>query len=314
MVMGTRTLIIANPAAAGGRVGGAWDRICSGLKESYGTGFDVEMTRRRGHATELARQALRAGYEMVVALGGDGTINEVMNGFFEGRSPLNPDAVLGLLPIGTGNDLAMGLGIPRDLNLAAQTLSRGRTRRLDVGKASVTRPADGSEVRYFLNVADFGAGGAVADRVNRTTKVLGAQAAFLWGVLATMVLYKNPTVAFSVDGDEESEAVLNDVIVANGSYFGGGLKPAPHAQMDDGLFDIVTLGDIGFMESVWNLPRLRRGTHLTHPKVKLSRGKTVLARSRNEVLVEADGELIGSLPASFEVIPQAIRVRCPNPE
>ena len=182
-----------------------------------------------------------------------------------------------------------------------------------MGKASVSRPADGSEVRYFLNVADFGSGGAVADRVNRTTKVLGAQAAFLWGVLATMVSYKNPTIAFSIDGDEERVAVLNDFIVANGSYFGSGLKPAPHAQMDDGLFDIGTLGDIGFMESVWNLSRLRRGTHLTHPKVKLRRGKTVLARSHEQVLVEADGELIGSLPGSFKVIPQAIVVRCPNP-
>ena len=304
-----KTLLIANPASANGRVGRHWDRIYSQIKGNYRGPFDLEMTERSGHATELTRGAIEAGYELVVALGGDGTINEVVNGFF--REPVAPaaDTVLGLLPLGTGNDLVRTLGIPKEVSLAVQALNVAGMRRVDVGRAEVSAFEGPPEVRYFLNIADFGSGGAIAERVNRTTKVFGPQISFWWGIMSAMISYKNPTITFSVDGDRGQEAVINDFIVANGKYFAGGLKPAPDARMDDGLFDIVTLGDLGFIESLLNLPRLKRGTHFTHPKAQLRRGKKVIARANCEVLVEADGEVIGCLPATFEIIPQALSIK-----
>ena len=267
------------------------------------------MTQRSGHATELSREAIKAGYELVVALGGDGTVNEVINGFFEGSEALDTEVALGPLTMGTGNDLGRTLGIPKEFSLAVRALNKEGVQHVDVGKVSVSGLEGPSEVRYFLNIADFGAGGAIADRVNRTTKVFGPQLSYWWGIISAMIPYKNPIITFSVDGKMEQEAIINDFIIANGRYFGGGLKPAPDARMDDGLFDIVTLGDIGFVESLLNLPRLKRGTHLTHPKTRFCRGKRVVARANKSVLVEADGEVVGYLPATFDIISRALRVK-----
>ena len=304
-----KTLIIANPASANGKVGRRWARIYSQIKGNYEGSFDVEMTQRPGHATELSREAIKAGYELVVALGGDGTANEVVNGFFSGSEPFDTDAVLGFLPLGTGNDLGKTLGIPKQFPQAVKALGTTGARHVDVGKVTKSRVGHPAQVRHFLNSADFGAGGAVAERVNRTSKVLGPQLSYLWGIISTLTTYKNPAITFSVDEDPEQRAIINDFIVANGKYFGGGLKPAPDARMDDGLFDIVTLGDIGFLESLWNLPRLKRGTHLDHPKTQFRRGRRVVAQADERVLIEADGEVVGSLPATFEIIPGALLVK-----
>ena len=311
-----KTMIIANPASANGRTGRNWDRIYPRMKENFRGSFDVEMTQHRGHATELSRYAIKSGYELVVALGGDGTVNEVLNGFFGETGPINTDAAFGFLPLGTGNDLCRNLGIPGELSAALRALGEGIARRVDVGKVVASEhlgtslgSPEPTEARYFLNVADFGSGGAIADRMNRTSKALGAQASLLWGIVSTLASYKNPTVTFSVDDEEEQVSTMNDFIVANGRYFGAGLKAAPDAWMDDGLFDIVMLGDFRFVETMLNLPRLKRGTHLTHPKVKSRRGKRVTARASSPVLVEADGEVMGALPAAFEIMPQALLVK-----
>ncbi len=304
-----KTIVIVNPASANGRVGREWDRIHRQIKENYDCTFEVEMTQHPGHAVDLSQEAVKAGYRLVVALGGDGMINEVLNGLFRERESLREDVVLGLLPLGTSNDLRRTLGIPKKLPLAVQTLNKAEVRLVDVGKVTTSNLEGVPEVRCFLNVADFGSGGAIADRVNRTTKRFGAQLSIYWGIISTMISFENPTITFSIDGGGEQTAVINDFILANARYFGGGLKPAPDAQMDDGLFDIITLGDIGFVESLINLPRLKKGTHLTHKKARFYRGKRVVARANTRVMIQTDGEVIGALPATFEIIPQALKVK-----
>ena len=307
-----RTFIIANPASGNGRVGRDWARIFPQIKGIYGGDFDVKMTEGPGHGTDLATEAVEEGYELVVALGGDGTVNEVVNGLLGPSGVPNQATVLGILPVGTGNDLARALGIPREFPRAVEALNTDGVRRVDVGRVVLSSHDAPSPVRYFLNSANFGSGGAIVDRVNKTPKVLGPQLSYLWGIISTMITYDNPIISYSIDDEDEGSATINDFIIANGKYFGGGLKPAPDAQMDDGLFDVVILGDIGFLECLMNLPRLKRGTHLEHPKVKVRRGQRIMARANVPVQIEADGDLVGCLPATFEIIPRALWVKQPN--
>ena len=279
------------------------------IQDNYRGPFDVELTLHRGHATELSRNAVEAGYETVVAVGGDGTFNEVLNGLIGDPPGSCPDTALGLLPLGTGNDFVRTLGVPRQFDRAVRSLNRDETTLIDVGRVRASGPGGAPAVRYFMNVADVGSGGAVAAKLNSTTKVFGPQVSTMWAIVSTIVRFKNPTITFSIDDGVEERAVINDLVLANAMYFGGGLKPAPDARIDDGLLDVVTLGDFGFLESLMNLPRLKRGTHLTHPKVRSYRSKKIHARADEEVLVEVDGEVLGSLPATFEILPRALRIK-----
>ena len=158
-------------------------------------------------------------------------------------------------------------------------------------------------------MAEFGVGADVVDRVNRTTKRFGGTVSFTWGILRTIPFYRNKKVFYSIDKAAETEARINNLVVANGRFYGAGLKPAPEAEIDDGLFDISIIGDMGLLESVSNLGKLRDGTYLEHPKVTHQRGTNVSARCPERVLIEADGEVVGKLPATFELLPGAITVR-----
>jgi YegS/Rv2252/BmrU family lipid kinase len=306
----SKVIFIVNPAAANGRIGADWQSIESAIKEHYTTAFDFEFTSKRMDAVDIARSAIRSGYDVIVSVGGDGTANEVMNGFFDGDSPVSEEARLGLLSLGTGSDLVKTLGLPRNLRSYLRTLNEGRTKRVDVVKSTFSLESGGRASRYFLNVGEFGSGGAVVEKVNRTTKAFGGRVSFLWGIFSTLPFYRNKWITFKVDDGEEVTALLNNFIVANGRYFGGGLKPAPEALMDDGFVDIVTMGDIHFREVLLNIKKLMDGTHLTNPKVKLVRGKRVVASSEEKVLIDEDGEMVGVLPAEFEVHPKALKLIC----
>jgi YegS/Rv2252/BmrU family lipid kinase len=306
----TKAFFVVNPVAASGRIKREWPSILRTIEAEYSPAVDFEFTKAPGGATALARHALKAGYDVVASVGGDGTLNEVVNGFFEDDSPVNPSASLGLVSLGTGSDFVKTLGIPRNLRSYVATLKQGKARPIDTVRSVVTA-ADGSRlVRHFINVGEFGSGGAVVEKVNRTTKAFGGRVSFLWGIFTTLPGYKNRRITYSVDGAQERTEVLNNFVVANGRFFGGGLNPAPDALLDDGLMDIVTLGDLRFREVLFNIGKLRDGTYLSNPKVKLVRGKRIVARSEEKVLIDEDGEMVGGLPAEFEVVPQSISVIC----
>lgn len=304
-----RAFIVANPKAKNGKVEKEWPALEQAIKEEYQGEFHVEFTTAPLHAITLTRQALREGYELIVALGGDGLINEVVNGFFDGGRPVNPQAILGILPFATGADFVKTVGISRTFRDAVKRLNGFSARLCDVGLIS-SEGLDGRQiVRYFINVAECGVGAEVVDRVNRTTKMFGGRASFTWSILRTMPFYRNKTMFYAVDKGQETEACINNLIVANGRFFGAGLQPAPEAQIDDGLFDVAVIGDIGFLKGSRNLGKLRDGTYLKLPYVSFRRGKSVSARCAERVLIEADGEVIGKLPAAFDLIPGAIRIR-----
>jgi YegS/Rv2252/BmrU family lipid kinase len=303
-----KSVLIVNPRSANGKTGKNWTRIEQEVRRGLKTDLDVRFTERQGHATILTSEAIKEGYERVVAVGGDGTINEVMNGFFEKEKPLNPNAAMAVMSIGTGSDFVKTLEFPTTPFEAAERVRLGKVWAIDLGRCTFTGPGGEQGSRFFINIADFGSGGAVVDKVNRTTKLFGGQISFLWGILTTLPTYKNRLTKYQIDDGPEEEKVLNTFVVANGRYYGGGLKPAPDAQLDDALFDIVSIGDIGFLEAVSSLGKFRKGTYLEIPKVTFSRGKTVVASSEETQLVEMEGEVVGRLPARFEMFPKAMKI------
>ncbi len=298
---------IVNPAAGRGGARKAWPGIAKLLKSAR-VKYSVDFSRGPGHATQLTREALKSDFQDIIAVGGDGTVNEVINGFFEGDRPIRTDARLGIIPRGTGIDLIRTLPVPNDPRRAVETILDGKTRPFDVGKLTCLSRDGKPLVRYFMNIADLGYGGALIDRVNGFTKFMGSFLSYFVGLLYTLTFYKNEHIRFQIDEEPEEEGVFSAIIAANGQYFGGGMWIAPEARADDGLLEFVLIGDVNKLEVLGNLVRLYRGTLHKHPKVIYRRGKKLRTWSEREVLLDADGELPGKLPATFEILPKAVNV------
>ena len=242
---------------------------------------------------------------MLVVVGGDGTVNEVVNGI-AGRE----DVELAVIPRGTGWDFVRTYGIPRRLEDAVAVALRGRTRVIDLGRA-LYRSWDGSDGEsLFANIASAGMSGAIAKRSNESSKALGGKASYLWATLAVFSRWRSDEVRVTVDG-EERRGRMHDVVVANGRYFGGGMKICPEAEPDDGLFDVLLIGDLTKRDLLLTLPKTYRGKHLPHPKAEVLRGAVVELETPEPLPVELDGEQPGTTPARFEVVPQALRLRVP---
>lgn len=305
------SLVIVNPASAGGRTGRRWPEVAASLRAA-GLDFDVALTAAGGDAEVLSRQALRDGRGLVVAAGGDGTINEVVNGFFEVGRPIQTGARLGVLPMGTGGDLRRTLGHPLDADQAAAVLCAGNTRAIDAGRITCTGFSDGTVIRHFVNIADAGIGGDVVDRVNRGRRLVNGEVTFLLASIRTLLTWRNRPVRVVIDG-RARELVAQQVVVANCQYFGGGMRVAPRAVPDDGLLDVVIAGDLGPWENVRGLRRIREGTHLDAGSPKISHALAERVEISSPVLtrVNADGEQPGVLPAVIEVQPGALRVVSP---
>lgn len=313
--MSTLPLIIVNPASAGGATGDAWPGLASELARHFGP-FKCALTERRGEAAQIAEREARAGRGLVVACGGDGTVSEVANGILRSGA----DAVLGLLPSGTGGDFRRTLNIPLRASEAARILRGGQTRRMDAGRVSFMNDAGEEESRYFVNVASFGMGGDVIERVKESSwlsagasRLLGGRLTFAAAAIQTAALFEKPAVHIRLDEGRESRIVVTNFCVANARYFGGGMKIAPEANLSDGLFDVVAIGDMSPLKILANSYRVYLGAHLGMREVQHARARRVKARSASdeEVKLEVDGELLGKLPAEFEILPGALRVRCP---
>jgi YegS/Rv2252/BmrU family lipid kinase len=305
------TVLIVNPRSAGGRTSRRWPQLREIIHYAYGT-FEVKFTRSPGDGTFLARKALEAGAELVVAMGGDGTINEVVNGFFDGERAIAPGAAFGVLPAGTGGDFVKSLGTPQDIAEAARQLKRAEPRPIDVGRLRFVGHGGRPAVRHFINIASFGISGLVDQYVNTSAKALGGTVSFLMATLKASLRYRNPPVRLELDGGKAREGKIYNVAVANGRYFGGGMKVAPGASLDDGLFDVITIGDMGMSDLLLHGMDIYTGRHLQSPKVSLQRARRVDAapvEKDSVVLLDVDGEQPGRLPATFELITGALKVR-----
>lgn len=303
MLSGSKPLLaVVNPASANGTTARAWPSISEHLRAA-GLEHETRITAGPGDATGLTRKALGEGYRTIVVVGGDGTVNEVVNGFFDGEKWLGSGARFGLISRGTGGDLIKTLDLPKDEGQAIERLKAGRVRRIDLGRVRFTDHAGSPALRHFINIGDLGLGGDTVARVNRTTKALGGKVSFLWGTLATVAGYQNKDLEIGIDGGQPIRGRMCMAVVANGQYFGGGMRIAPEAVMDDGLFDIVTVGDLGKLELVRNIGKVYKGTHTDHPKIHFYRGKEVVIRSGQAALLDLDGEQPGRTDAIFTILP-----------
>jgi len=304
----SRVHFIVNPRASNGRCGRVWRRVIAPALAEKQQSHEVLSTERGGHAIELA-EACVGHADVVVSVGGDGTHNEVATGLLRAGDRA-PWPKLGCLTLGTGGDFRRTLGLPRaPLEQLDHMLSGlDRPKKGDLGKLTYLDHDGQERVRAFINIASFGLSGEVDERVNRTTKAFGGFASFLIGTLRAAVGYKNRPVSLSIDGGPTQTYRIYTVAVANGQYFGGGMRVAPAADPCDGLFDVVVMGDLRFGESLRAGPAIYQGAHVDFDKVEVVRARTVTATSDVRVLLDVDGEQLGCLPASFEMLPECLDV------
>lgn len=304
--MGRRVVFVINPSSGNGATARAWRAIAARLRDRIGD-FGELYTTRPLEATELTRHALQDGADVVVAVGGDGTTNEVVNGFFDDQGkPLHPGAALAVLPRGTGSDFLRTFGREHGVEALAARLQRARFVPLDLGCVSYVDDEGVPRRRHFANVASLGASGLIDRYVNRTTKALGGRVSFALGSLRGLLAWDDMQVRLRLDDGPWQEMPITCLAVANGQYFGGGMWIAPKAATDDGLFDVTAWSGYGLSDFVWKSRRIYDGTHLELPGTRTWRARKVEVVAEGECLLDVDGEAPGRAPATFEICPGAI--------
>jgi len=267
---------------------------------------DALFSTKPGELGTLARRSVLEGADLLVVVGGDGSVNEVANGLAGVDG-----AEIAVIARGTGWDFVRTYGIPHDVEGAIDVALHGATRTVDLGRVTY-RAWEGHDAEaYFANVASAGMSGAIAQRANETTKALGGKASYALATFVVFARWHTSDIRVSVDSEIRGGR-MHDVVVANGKFFGGGMKICPDAEPDDGLFDVLMLGDLSKRDLVANMPKLYRGTHLPHPKAELLRGASVTVDSEQPLPIELDGEQPGTTPVRFEVVPRALRLRVPR--
>jgi len=269
------------------------------------------VTTHPGEATEVTRKAFLSGVNRVIAVGGDGTLNEVANGYFDGTGrAINDAASIGLLPSGTGSDFQRSLRT-RNRNDSIETLLNGESRLIDAAAAEFRDLYGEPASRFFINVASFGLGGDVSALVNRWRNSLprwiGGRSRFSAAAIAALKQYRNVPVSMKLDDHSSIDISSNLVIVANGRFGGGGMMLAPHAELDDGLLDVIVTDGATRWDVIKELPRIQRGAHLNNPRVSAHRVREISIRSKVPMAIDLDGEMVGYTDARIKVLPSAIR-------
>jgi YegS/Rv2252/BmrU family lipid kinase len=293
-----------NPASGNGATGKRWPELAH-RANMLGLEGETLFSERPRHLIELAAAAAEGGAKLVVAVGGDGTLNEVVNGI-AGR-----DVELATIPLGTGMDFVRTYGIPTKFDEAVRVAVDGATRTIDAGRVRYRTWGGDDAERWFANVGSVGMSGAVAQRANGMSKALGGKVTFFYALTRVFLEWENTEVTVTLD-DGVHRGLMHDVVVANGAWHGGGMKLAPDALPDDGLFDVVLIGDVGKVDFLTTAPKIYKGRHVRHPKVDVLRSKRVEVDAVERLPIEVEGEQVGTTPAVFEVVPGALRVRVPR--
>jgi YegS/Rv2252/BmrU family lipid kinase len=294
---------VVNPASQNGATGRRWAAMQGLLPAAEA----VHLTTRAAEAVELAEKAAQSGADMVVAVGGDGTLSEVATGLM--RLPEGKRPPLGIMPCGTGGDFRKTLGLPTDPAAVASVLRRAHTRDIDVGRVRFVGHDGSAEERYFINVCSFGISGVVDEAVNKTSKALGGKISFLIGSIRGLATFKPVEVEVSLDGGAFEKHTATLVAACNGRLFGGGMMVAPTADPSDGRFDIVIIDDVQGLDKLQGW-RIYNGSHLGQPNVHYRSAKKLEARANGTALMDIDGEALGRVPVTIEVVAAALKVVC----
>lgn len=303
-----KTFFVVNPKSANGATGKRWAELAATIARTL-SDFGVEFTHGPMDAMRITRTAIKNGYECIVAVGGDGTINEVTNGFFEDGKVINPNAALGVLPRGTGGDFRKTFDWDLDSAAAIKRLATPDTRPFDVGQVDFIGLDGKPQVRYFANICSFGVSGLVDREVNNTSKAFGGTVSFMLGSFKALTSYTDQRVRVRFDGGPAEEVDVTTFSVANGKYFGGGMKVAPEADVSDGIFDITIWTGYGLKDFVIRSKGVYSGAHVNWKGTRQLRAKSVHAESDHEVLIDCDGEQPGKLPCTMTILPGAIRLK-----
>ncbi len=304
-----KPLLIVNPRSGAGLSEAAWARMARAIADGLGA-FDTRMTECAGHAQDIAENAARQGRALVVAVGGDGTLNEVVNGLMAAGAPDSTE--LALIPRGTGGDFCRTINGSKNVGEAAKHIHDTKAVAVDVGLVKFINADDQPLQRHFINVSSFGFSAAVANRANQASKKLGAKAAFLGATVRTLLGYDNVEVQISVNNETPVRRTVMMGAIGNGKYFGGGMKICPTATLNSGRLELVIVGDLGLGTVATKIHRLYNGSHLSIERIESRSAQQVHIAPVDPLckpLIEVDGETPGTLPATWQVLPGALRMR-----
>ncbi len=299
-------LAIVNPNAGHGKGKTDW-KIISDLLSGYQIPYESCFTQYRKHAIELTRAGIRKGYRKFITIGGDGTMNEVVNGCFMQRACPTRDITLGIITVGTGNDWGRMFGIPCEYEGAIRVIRAHKTRLQDTGMVYYYHGTE-RDKRYFINIAGLGFDAVVVQRTNiQKDKGRSGKLLYLWNLLSCLMAYKHTHTEVVIDGKKLSNQTFT-ISLGIGKYSGGGMMQTPYAIPDDGFFDITIIKKMRKMEVVRRLKMLYNGTILDHPLIEGFKGKRILIDSDPLIHLEADGETLGHSPIEFRIIPRSINI------
>jgi len=297
---------IVNPNAGNGKGGKDWNRI-SDILTKNDIRFEKKTTGRKGQATEFTREMIAGGYRKIISIGGDGTLHEVINGIFTQDHCPAKEIILGLIPVGTGNDWGRMFGIPLIYEGAVKVIREGKLLLHDIGVIDYFHGEEKAKT-YFINIAGLGFEAVVVKKTNKQKdKGMSNKAIYFYNLLSSLVSYRNTSVEITIDG-RSSRAKIFSINVGNGRYCGGGMRQTPDAIPDDGLFDITVIKEMGRIEIIRSLQLLYDGTIMSHPKVDGYRSNNLKVTSDSVVYIEADGESLGHTPVEFSIIPAAVNI------
>jgi YegS/Rv2252/BmrU family lipid kinase len=298
--------IIINPTAGKGRARKDWP-VVSSMFEKAGISFGFGFTSYHLHAKELAINAIRDGYRTLIAVGGDGTLNEIANGILEQNVCPSTDVALGMIPIGSGNDWRRMYNIPDNYQGAIDCIKRRKLFLQDAGKVKYINNGK-EEERYFVNIAGIGFDAKVVAKKNYQKKNFKAgKFLYLYNLFTSLFSFHAVNAELTID-ETENKTSLFSMNVGICKYSGGGMMQVPAAIADDGLFDITVIQKIGKIEVIRNVKNLYDGSFIKHPKVKTYRCKKLTVHADTPVLMEADGESLGTTPLTFEIIPRCLNI------
>lgn len=308
--MPRKAVFIVNPHAANGAVGKKWAHVKALARNRLGP-FRSFLTAGRGDATRYTRRAILEGTDQIICVGGDGTFNEVVNGFMTDDGPLRQGVSLGFISQGTGCDFARTVPLPKEIDQVMELIRSTTIRPIDLGRIKYQDRHGKSVTRFFHNMTSFGISGEVAARVNRNSRIFGGFASFMWATIVSLLLYKHKVVHLTLDHGSPQKITIWNIAIANGQYQGGGMRVAPHAAVDDGVFHITVIGAYSLPATFRHFPKLYNGKLLQLEKVWSYTGKKIEASSDQSVLLELDGEQSGRLPVLVELLPRAFQLIAP---